>query len=137
MSFYDVLGSGMSANKTWMDVTANNITNINTTRTQEGGPYHRQSVYLQAKSGDFEEFFNQHVGNGVEIGKVVEDKQEKLVYNPEHPDADKDGNVRMPSINLAAEMTNLMMGQRAYEANVSALNSMKQANEKTLEIGKG
>lgn len=136
MGIYDILYTGMSANKEWMEVSANNITNINTTRTKEGGPYHRQSIVLESKGG-FDEFFNKTIGNGVEIKEVVHDSKERLAFDPEHPDANQEGYVRMPAIDLAAEMTNILMAQRAYEANVTALNTMKKANDKTYEIGKG
>lgn len=136
MGIYDVLYTGMAANKEWMEVTANNITNMNTTRTKDGSPYHRQSVVLEAKGG-FDDLFQQKIGGGVEVAQVVEDKTEKTVFDPNHPDANEEGYVRMPAIDLAAEMTNILMAQRAYEANVTALNTMKQANDKTYEIGKG
>ena len=135
MGVYDILYKGLSANKEWMEVTANNITNINTTRTKDGGPYQRQSVVMES-TGSFDDFFNQQIGGGVEVTKVVQDTSVRLVHDPEHPDADAEGIVRMPAINLAAEMTNMIMAQRAYEANVTTLNSMKEANQKTLEIGK-
>ena len=135
MGIYDILYSGLAANKQWMEATTNNIANINTTRTAEGGPYKRQSVVMEAK-GSFDEFFNQKIGGGVEVTKVVQDDSVRVTYDPDHPDADAEGNVLMPAINLAAEMTDLIMAQRAYEANVTTLNSAKEANEKTLEIGK-
>lgn len=135
MGVYDVLYTGLAANKEWMEVTANNITNINTTRTKDGGPYQRQSVIMESK-GSFDDFFNQKMGGGVEITKVVQDPSFNTIYNPEHPDANAEGYVRTPAINIAAEMTNILMAQRAYEANVTTLNAMKEANDKTYEIGK-
>lgn len=135
MSVYDILYTGLAANKQWMEATANNIANMNTTRTADGGPYQRQSVVMQAK-GSFDDFFNQKVGNGVEVTQVVQDKSVRLVHDPDHPDADEAGIVRMPAVNLAAEMTDIIMAQRAYEANVTTLNAMKEANQKTFEIGR-
>jgi flagellar basal-body rod protein FlgC len=125
----------MSASKEWLDATTNNIANMNTTRTEEGGPYHRQSVVFKSQSL-FDDLFQKHIGGGVKVDKIVEDQSEKLVYDPKNPDADKDGNVRYPDINLAAEMTNMIMAQRSYEADVTTLNSTKQVIEKTYEIGK-
>lgn len=135
MGVYDILYTGLAANKQWMEVSANNITNINTTRTADGGPYQRQSVVMEAK-GSFDDFFNQKLGGGVEVTNVVQDNSVRLVHDPDHPDADAEGIVRMPAINLAAEMTDLVMAQRAYEAGVTTLNAMKEANQKTFEIGK-
>lgn len=135
MSVYDILYTGLAANKQWMEVTANNITNINTTRTKDGGPYQRQSVVMESK-GSFDDFFNQKMGSGVEITKVVHDDSVRLVHDPEHPDADAEGIVRMPAVNLTAEIADMITAQRAYEAGVTTLNAMKEANQKTFEIGK-
>lgn len=131
----NILGSGITANKEWLEVSSNNIVNMNTTRTKEGGPYHRQSIILESKK-EFDNLFQKEIGNGVKVKKIVEDKKEDLVYNPTHPDANAEGIVRMPAINLAAEMSNLMMAQRGYEANVTTLNATKQIMQKELEIGR-
>lgn len=140
MGIYDVIGSGMTANKLWMDLTANNIANMNTTRTAEGGPYHRQTLAFRAKD-DFTSVLEQKAGirgsgDGVIVDKVIEDKSEDLIYSPEHPDANEEGYVRTPAINMTAEMTNMMMAQRAYESNVTVLNATKEVNQKTNEIGR-
>ena len=135
MNAFDILGSGLTANKQIMDITANNITNMNTTRSAEGGPYKRQSVILQSKPG-FDEYFNKNVGGGVELKKIVQDNTYKVVYDPTNPDADAEGNVKYPNINLPAEMTNMMVAQRAYESNITVLNAEKNITNKTLEIGK-
>jgi len=134
-SAINIAGSGITANKDWLEVTANNITNMNTTRTSDGGPYHRQTVIMEQK-GSFDDLFNKQIGGGVQIKKVVEDKTENIVYDPRHPDADKEGNVRFPAINLAAEITNMMQAQRSYEANVTTLNSVKKVLQKEMEIGR-
>lgn len=131
----DISGSGMTANKAWLDLTGNNITNINTTRTESGEPYHRQTLTLKAKSS-FESMLGQEMGNGVEVDRVVQDRTEKLVFDPKHPDADAEGYVRTPDINLVAEMTNMMMAQRAYEGNVTVLNATKKIMQKEHEIGR-
>lgn len=140
MSIYDVIGSGMTANKLWIDLTANNIANINTTRTAEGGPYHRQTLTFKAKD-DFHTMLEKKagvkgIGDGVRVDNVIEDPTEELVYSPEHPDANEEGYVRMPAINLTAEMTNILMAQRAYESNVTVFNATKEVNQKTNEIGR-
>lgn len=132
---FDLIGSGMTANKEWLEVTSNNIVNINTTRTANGGPYHRQAVVFEAKE-KFDNLLNSKTGEGVEVKKVVEDKNETLVYNPEHPDANKEGYVRYPAINIAAEMTNMMQAQRGYQSTVTTFNNAKKMMEKTFEIGR-
>jgi flagellar basal-body rod protein FlgC len=131
----NTIASGMTANKLWLDVTANNITNINTTRQQNGNPYHRQTILLESKT-QFDDLFNREIGGGVKVKSVVEDKTEKVVYEPNHPDANEEGYVRYPDINLAAEMTNMMMAQRSYEANVSTFDATKKIMEKELTIGR-
>lgn len=135
MGLYDILYTGLSANKQWLEVSANNITNINTTRTKEGTPYKRQSVVFESKDS-FNDLYGKKIGGGVEISEVRQDAKFNPVYDPNHPDADAEGIVKMPAISLPAEMTNVIMAQRAYEAGVTTLNAMKEANNKTYEIGK-
>jgi flagellar basal-body rod protein FlgC len=134
MSVYGVIGSALTANKLWMETTANNLANINTTRTKEGGPYHRQTVVFEAKEG-FNEMFDQNVGKGVQVARVVQDPHEKRMYMPDHPDANKEGIVYFPEIQMAAEMTNLTMASKSYQANVTTLQTVRKMNEKILEIG--
>lgn len=134
-SAINIASSGMTANKDWLEVTSNNIANMNTTRTEDGGPYKRQSVSMEAVD-TFDTVFNKQMGGGVEISKVSQDDEEILTYDPAHPDANEDGFVAYPSINLSAEITNLMQAQRSYEAGTTSLNSIKQAMQKELEIGK-
>lgn len=131
----DISGSGMAMSKRWMEVTSNNIANINTTRGTDGNPYRRQTVVLEERT-KFESFLDREVGNGVQIKEIAQDKTEDLIYNPDHPDAMKNGYVRMPKINLTAEMTNMLAAQRTYEANASAFSANKKMMEKELEIGK-
>lgn len=131
----DTAGSGMSMAKKWMEVTSNNLSNINTTRGAGGGPYKRQTVVLEERQ-DFKSMFEGSVSSGVRIKEIVKDDNENIVYDPDHPDAMENGYVRMPAIDLSAEMVNLVVAQRAYEGNVSAFNSNKQMLDKALEIGK-
>ncbi|WP_336770278.1 flagellar basal body rod protein FlgC [Bacillus bombysepticus] len=136
MGLYEKIASGMSANKLFLDVTANNITNMNTTRTEQGGPYQRQSVVFKEKSS-FNEFFQQETGGGVEVESVRQDPSFRTVYDPDHPDADEKGFVKYPSINITAEMTNMVIAQRGYGASVTLFNQVKELNDKTMQIGKG
>ena len=131
----DISGSGMSAHKTFLEVTSNNIANQKTTRTENGGPYQRQAVSFQEMK-DFDNAFKKEMGKGVEVDQIHQDDNVEIVYDPEHPDANEEGYVEYPAINQTAEMTNLLMGQRGYESNESALNTAKKMFEKTLELGK-
>lgn len=131
-----ISASGLSAERIRMDIISNNIANIETTRTENGGPYKRKIV-------TFKENLNSSINkldskyNGVKVDKIIEDNSPlKKVYNPSHPDADKDGYVMMPNVNILNEMVDLISATRAFEANVTAFNSQKQMALKALEIGR-
>ena len=143
---FDISASGMSAQRLRMDIAAENIANIDTTRTEAGGPYRRKDVVFQSYGeNSFQEamrnasrgqgFTSRH--SGVRVSAIIEDTREmKLVYNPEHPDADADGYVTLPNVDLLKETVDSMSATRSYEANVTALNAMKLMAQKALEIGK-
>lgn len=131
----DIAASGMTAMKQMLDITANNISNINTTRTENGEPYHRQAAILKEKN-EFDDLFNNYMGSGVKVDQIVTDSSERLVYDPSHPDAGVDGNVRYPEIDITAELTNMIEFQRSYDANVTTLNAIKKVMEKQEEIGR-
>ncbi|MFA9423330.1 MAG: flagellar basal body rod protein FlgC [Sedimentibacter sp.] len=143
MSFLQSLnisGSGLTAQRFRMDVISENIANIDTTRTESGDPYRRKMVVLSSSS-DFKDMMvkniNEFEAGGVEVSEVVEDQSEfKLVYDPEHPDADESGYVRMPNVDSLKETVDMMEAYRAYQANVTALNTTKQMALKALEIGR-
>lgn len=147
MSFLNALNisaSGMTAQRMRLDVAAANITNINTTRTENGEPYRRKMVVFEAIEGNsFSDAFrselsksNQATG-GVRVAEIVEDPSEfRSVYNPEHPDADENGYVQMPNVDLLEETVDSMAASRAYEANLTAFNAVKAMATKALEIGK-
>ncbi len=120
----EISASGMQAEKRRMEIFANNLANINTTRTQQGGPYRRQEVVL--KSGENL--------TGVEIVGIKESNKFRRVYDPEHPDADQYGYVHYPDINLVEEWTKMITASRAYEANIAAFNLQKQNYLRTLDI---
>ncbi|QST03030.1 flagellar basal body rod protein FlgC (plasmid) [Pontibacillus sp. ALD_SL1] len=117
------IGSSLTGNKMWMETITNNITNMNTTRTENGGPYKRQTVLFK------------DVLDGVQVKKITVNDSVKTVFNPNHPDANKEGYVNMPAIDLTAEITNLMQSQKGYQASVTALNAEKKVIEKTSTIG--
>lgn len=148
MSFLNTLsisGSGMTAQRLRLDVTADNIANIETTRTENGGPYRRKMVVLEAKETSFQKVFENTLygqqayteGNGVRAAAVIDDETElKPVYDPEHPDADADGYVMMPNIDLVKETADAMAATQAYQANITAFNATKLMAQKALEIGR-
>ncbi|WP_313341611.1 flagellar basal body rod protein FlgC [Sedimentibacter sp.] len=143
MSFFQSLnisGSGLTAQRLRMDVISENIANKDTTRTENGEPYRRKMVVLSAVN-NFQNMFieniNEYEAGRVEVTEIIEDQSEfKLVYNPEHPDADEDGYVRMPNVDSLKETVDIMEAYRAYQANITALNTMKQMAVKALEIGR-
>lgn len=140
----NVVGSGLTAQQLRLDVISENITNQNTTRTENGGVYRRKMVVLQAKENqnDFQQALEkarsgQSVGGGVEVTAIVEDPSDlKLVYDPTNPDADANGYVQMPNVDLVKEMADAMAASQAYSADVTAFNVLKQVAAKGLDIGK-
>ena len=133
LGIFDISGSAMNAESLRLNVTASNLANANSTRTEEGGPYRRQDVVFSSTSVPS----NPVELKGVKVADVVADgKPPKRIYDPAHPDADKDGFVAMPNINAMEEMVNMMMALRAYEASVATFNTAKTMMLKTLELGR-
>jgi flagellar basal-body rod protein FlgC len=140
----NISASGLTAEKLRMDVISKNIANANTTRTADGTPYRRQVVVFEGASNNipFSQYLNDAsknmIGGGVKVKGIVEDKTPfKLVYEPGHPDADEEGYVKMPNVDVMTEMVNMITASRAYEANVTAMNTTKSIAMKALEIGRG
>lgn len=143
----NISASGMSAQRLRMDLIAQNIANVNTTRDENGEVYRRKTLVFQARTQDtFSKMLAQSsrtnaselVGNGVRVTGIVEDHKTamKTVYDPGHPDADEDGYVTLPNVNTVTEITNLIDATRAYEANITAFNATKNMLLKGLEVGK-
>ncbi|SHJ43059.1 flagellar basal body rod protein FlgC [Tepidibacter formicigenes] len=138
----NISSSGLTAERLRMDIISKNIANANTTRTANGTPYRRQVVtFKTAENSSFKEHLNnslnKNIAQGVEVESIKEDNSAfKRVYDPGHPDADKDGYVLMPNVNIVTEMVNMISATRSYEANVTALNASKSMMMKALEIGK-
>ncbi len=148
----NVSANGMSAQRKKMNAIASNIANAETTRTEEGGPYARKMVLMKEQSeGTFSkmlnsEAFNLGVANKYNLGTaelgitgvVAEEKTDstpfKMVYDPSHPDANEDGYVEMPNVNVVNEMVDMISATRSYEANVTAINASKQMAKDSLEI---
>ncbi|MGE5707944.1 MAG: flagellar basal body rod protein FlgC [Bacteroidota bacterium] len=124
----DTSATALSANRLWLEVIANNLANASTTRTPEGGPYRRQMpVFQQMVDGAL----------GVQVTSVEQDSTPPVkVYRPGHPDADAQGFVMMPNVNVISEMVDMMAVNRSYEANVALTTAAKNMTSKSLEIGR-
>jgi len=145
MSIFDsinISASALTAEKTRIDIINKNMANANTTRATGGMPYRRQMVvYEENKKTPFPAYLEKHNnkfnGKGVVISEIVEDDTPfKLVYEPGHPDADENGYVRMPNVEIVKEMVDMIDAQRAYEANITAMNTTKSMLMKALDIGR-
>jgi len=158
-SAIDISASGLTAQRTKMNIIAANIANIDTTRTPEGGPYKRkQVIFEQGEKAKFmslvtdkfkelkrthkDHFSNEDIqligeeyARSVKVAGILEDpKPPRLVYDPDHPDADENGFVAYPNINIVTEMVNMIAASRAYEANVTTMNASKTMMQEALEI---
>lgn len=138
----NISSSGMTAQRLRMDIISQNIANVNTTRDENGNVYKRKSVIFAEKNvtpfGDILMKTEGTAGNGVKVTQIVEDEEAEMrkVYDPSHPDADDDGYVTYPNVNVVQEMTDLIDATRSYEANVTAFNATKNMALKGLEVGK-
>ena len=154
MAFFssmNIVGSGMTAQQARLDVISENITNMNTTRTESGGAYRRKITVMQAETGKncFREAMSRAArkgrvisnrgyeqAGGVKIVEIAEDQSElPFIYDPTHPDANEEGYVEMPNITLVKEVTDAMAASQAFNANVTAFNALKQVVQRGLDIG--
>jgi flagellar basal-body rod protein FlgC len=140
MSFFESLNasaSALTAQRLRMDVISNNLANASSTRTKDGGPYKRQMAVFESR-----EAFQRNVDGrsqqtplGVQVSAIIEDQSPfRMVYDPGHPDANKDGYVAYPNVNTVQEMTDMISASRSYEANVTTINAVKGMATKALEI---
>jgi len=145
MNFEKILkisASGLRANRAWMTVVASNLANMNTTRTNDGKPYRRRTIIFEAVPVEDDQFRTmlrreKESLQMVKVADVIPDGRDfKKVYDPTHPDADKDGFVLVPNINPVEEMANLLEASKAYEANLAVFESTRQLAIKALELGK-
>jgi flagellar basal-body rod protein FlgC len=158
----EISASGMRAQRIMQNTISSNLANVETTRTKDGGPYRRQFPVFSADSDQCDTYMiNQEIklrgvttneshidippieyprderffGNGVNVDEIRQDSRPpKMVYDPSHPDADKDGYVAMPNVNVVEEMTNMISATRAYEANVTAFNATKGMLQQAMQI---
>jgi flagellar basal-body rod protein FlgC len=140
LSTPNISASGLAAERQRMEVIANNIANAHSTRSLNGGPYRRQEMVfaeaLDSASGDSRDSTGSLRGVRV-VGVHADESELPKVYNPGHPDADADGYVQMPNVNLPNEMVDLITASRAYEANLKALQLYRQMAEQTLALMRG
>ncbi len=142
---FDINSSGLTAQRYRMDIISQNLANANTTRTQDGSVYRRKVVVLEEKNGQtpFSRVLNtatdKYSGTGVKVSSIQEDTWNDMVqvYDPSHPDADENGYVMYPNVNVITEMTNLIDASRAYEANATAFTASKSMAMKGLEMANG
>ena len=147
---FDISASGMSAERTEMDLIGQNIANINTTATPGGGPYQEKVALFQEKTPSFDSFFvpaayglpvglggseSSGIGDGVKVAAVVNDPAPpKMVYDPHNPLANSKGYVAMPNVDLITEMTNMIQASRAYQANVAVFEAAKHMKQQDLSL---
>ncbi|NIQ03833.1 MAG: flagellar basal body rod protein FlgC [Nitrospinaceae bacterium] len=142
MTSMKIGASGLTAQRMRMDTIASNLANIETTRTPEGGPYKRKDVIFAARPLDnqFSAALNRELAEQIRqvtVTDVVEDQSPpNLVYNPNHPDANEDGFLALPNINLMEEMVNLINATRSFEANVQSVNAAKAMALRAIDLGR-
>lgn len=151
LSSMNIVGSGLTAEHLRLDIIAENVTNSNTTRTEDGdGPYRRKIVVFQSESGrdSFRAAMARaadglapnagyETAGGVRVTQIAEDPSDfKLVFDPAHPDANEQGYVELPNVDMVKEITDAMAANQAYAANVTVFNLMKSVVSKGLEIGR-
>tara|TARA_B110000483_G_C18169042_1_gene532510 strand:+ start:881 stop:1387 length:507 start_codon:yes stop_codon:yes gene_type:complete len=158
----NISATGLRAQRIRQNVIASNLANAETTRTEEGGAYKRQTVVLKADPKEFDKRIvfgpekmsgsrtdeehmyipdknfpidEEYIGSGVQVVEIAKDQSApRMVYNPEHPDSNKEGYVEMPNVNVVQEMTDMITATRAYEANATAFNATKSMLMKALEL---
>ncbi len=140
---FNINASGMTAQRFRMDVISENVANVNTTRADDGEPYRRKVVsFAEKQVTPFSKVLSNtresYLGNGVKVFSLKEDTESDFImkYDPAHPDADENGYVSYPNVNIVTEMTNMIDASRSYEANATAFESTKAMAMKGLEIGK-
>ena len=156
-SSFNISSKGMSIQKKQMDVITENIANTSTTRTEDGSPYKRKYISVEFEKNNFQNNVNKFYGSGFRgantnnlghtnldpsiasnnnfnVTEETDNTEGELVYMPDHPDADEDGYVQMPNVNIITEMVNMISASRNFEANLTAFNAAKQIAKDSLEI---
>lgn len=149
LSSIDVVASGLTAQQLRLDVVSENVTNSTTTRTENGGAYRRKVVAFEeipqqesfrdvmTRTAGLTANADRQTGGGVRVAQILEDPSDfKMVFDPTHPDANAEGYVEMPNVDMIKEMTDAIAANQAYAANVTAFNTLKAVIAKGLEIGR-
>lgn len=150
MNTMSIIGSGLTAQQLRLDVISENVTNASTTRTENGGAYRRKMVRFEANTGaeSFQAAMaraakgqpvtkNGKMMGGVKVTNITEDPSDlKLVYDPTHPDADEEGYVSLPNVDMVKEITDAMAASQAYSSNVTVFNTLKTVVQRGLDMGK-
>ena len=144
MNFLDSLAissSGLSAQRLRMNLISSNMANANTTRTQNGEPYKRKDVVFKSSQADsFKSALDEQLagqGHGVQVAGIIEDNKPFVQkYDPGHPDADENGYIRLPNVNIVEEMVNMISASRSFEANATAVRATKDMASMALDIGR-
>ena len=134
-----VSASGMAAQRTRAELLVQNMANVETTRTPDGGPYKRKDAVFstEIQASPFSAAFQNELSTGVSVADIVtDDRAPELRYMPGHPDADENGYVSYPNMNPAEEMVNLLNAQRSYEGNISAISAVKDMINHSIDIMK-
>jgi flagellar basal-body rod protein FlgC len=136
----DISSTGLSAQRLRMNLISSNLANVNTTRTENGEPYKKKDAVFEAvKDVDFEDVLNDQLDtavNGVKVASIVEDEKPFVEkYDPGHPDADENGYIRLPNVNVVEEMVNMISASRSFEANATAVGATKDMAAAALKIG--
>ncbi len=137
---FKVAASALKAQRTRLNTISSNLANAETTKTPEGGPYKKKSVYFESTPITFKDNLHNALSNeadGVRVARIIEhDDPPKTIYDPAHPDAGEDGYVDLPNISVMKEMVDMMSATRSYEANTTTIKSAKRMALKALEIGR-
>jgi flagellar basal-body rod protein FlgC len=144
MNFLDSLAissTGLSAQRLRMNLISSNMANASTTRTETGEPYKRKDAIFEAvKKDDFKDVLDERMGesgSGVKVAQIIEDNKPFVQkFDPGHPDADPNGYIRLPNVNIVEEMVNMISASRSFEANATAVRATKDMTAMALEIGK-
>lgn len=130
--------SAINANRIHMEIISSNLANINTTRTEQGGPYRRKVPVFGEKPLEFSEALNAaegKLGGGIEVKEIVDDPSPlPKVFNPGHPDADREGFVSLPNVSMAKEMVDMVYVSKVYEANITAYNATKKMESEIMQL---
>ncbi|MBF0476103.1 MAG: flagellar basal body rod protein FlgC [Deltaproteobacteria bacterium] len=142
LSSLSISSSGLTAQRVRMDLISSNLANVNSTQTEAGGPYRRKEPVFQSVPVDesFRSLYDKQLNlpdkiNRVQVVDIVENPKDfRMQYNPNHPQADKDGYVAMPNVNVVEEMANMIEANRSFEANVAVISTTKSMAMKALSI---